>query len=328
MPVTLLLPGILLPSDVVRALAEPLRSLMLPTLLARARPVADAEYPAPAHLGWLADHVFGQAPPAGTAPYALAALSGTPPPPDAFLWHADPVHLELSRDHLVVLPLPAPPSEEEAAALIESADTVVRDAGATFERAGGRWFLRARRRWDLQAAPLPAVLGEPLYDAMPAGADAPTWNRLLNEIQMTWHAHPVNEAREARGDPTINSVWLHGGGAWAPLPSIRCGAIHADAPELRGAAAAAGIPSSASHSAPRDGALVVWPDAFAACLAHDRDGWITALRAVDARVAGLMRASDVDIVLAGRRRTRRYELRSGDRWKFWRSPRLEEALSE
>jgi hypothetical protein len=41
-----------------------------------------------------------------------------------------------------------------------------------------------------------------------------------------------------------------------------------------------------------------------------------------------MRAGDVDIVLAGRRRTRRYELRSSDRWKFWRSPRLEEALSE
>ncbi len=159
-----------------------------------------------------------QAPLAGTAPYALAALSGTPPPPDAFLWHADPVHLELSRDHLVVLPLPAPPSERGSGRPDRRAPTQSSATpGATFERAGGRWFLRARRRWDLQAAPLPAVLGEPLYDAMPAGADAPTWNRLLNEIQMTWHAHPVNEAREARGDATVNSVWLHGGGAWKPL---------------------------------------------------------------------------------------------------------------
>ncbi|MFQ6707899.1 putative sulfate exporter family transporter, partial [Bordetella pertussis] len=37
------------------------------------------------------------------------------------------------------------------------------------------------------------------------------WRRLLNEIQMVWYEHPVNEARAARGAAPINALWLYGG---------------------------------------------------------------------------------------------------------------------
>jgi len=37
------------------------------------------------------------------------------------------------------------------------------------------------------------------------------WRRILNEIQMVWHDHPVNEARIECGLPPINGVWLYGG---------------------------------------------------------------------------------------------------------------------
>jgi hypothetical protein len=328
MLVTLLLPGILLPSDAVQAFADPLHSMALPSLLARARPAGDAAYSEPAHLGWLAEHVFGHAPPAATAPYAFAALSGTTPSADECLWHADPVHLEVSRDHLVVMPPSTPMDDEDVNALFDSVQALAADAGAGFVRAGDRWFLRARRRWDLRPAPLAAVLGEPLYEAMPEGGDAPVWNRLLNSIQMTWHAHAVNQAREARGEATINSIWLHGGGTWAPLPPLAYSAIHGESPELRGAATAAGVPSSPLADDPRDGALMVWPDARDARPAHGRANWIAALAQVDARIAALARLSDLDVVLTGQRRARRFRMRSADRWKFWRSPRLEEILSE
>ncbi len=44
------------------------------------------------------------------------------------------------------------------------------------------------------------------------------WRRILNEIQMVWHNHPVNEARLERGLPAINGVWLYGGApGWQPL---------------------------------------------------------------------------------------------------------------
>ena len=36
--------------------------------------------------------------------------------------------------------------------------------------------------------------------------------RLMTELQMLLHEHPVNEARAARGVPTVNAVWLWGGG--------------------------------------------------------------------------------------------------------------------
>jgi len=40
---------------------------------------------------------------------------------------------------------------------------------------------------------------------------------VCNEIQMVLHHHAVNEAREASGNPPVNSVWLWGGGR---LPKI------------------------------------------------------------------------------------------------------------
>ena len=36
--------------------------------------------------------------------------------------------------------------------------------------------------------------------------------RLQSEAQLVFHAHPVNEAREARGEPVVNSFWLSGCG--------------------------------------------------------------------------------------------------------------------
>src|SRR5512144_472781 len=124
MHVTLLLPGTLVPREMTGALEEPLRGGALSSLLARAELVGDAEYPEPAHLGWLAEHVFHQAAPAPTAPYAYAALAGQAPASDETLWHADPIHLELARDHLVLMPLPTPPSKEETVTLLSAANAL------------------------------------------------------------------------------------------------------------------------------------------------------------------------------------------------------------
>lgn len=38
------------------------------------------------------------------------------------------------------------------------------------------------------------------------------WHPLLTELQMALHESPANTAREQRGDPAINSVWLWGAG--------------------------------------------------------------------------------------------------------------------
>src|SRR5690606_33262738 len=38
------------------------------------------------------------------------------------------------------------------------------------------------------------------------------WRRVLNEVQITLHEHPVNLARTARGLPAVNSLWPWGEG--------------------------------------------------------------------------------------------------------------------
>ena len=328
MLVTLLLPGALLPRDVARALAEPLAASALAPLLARAQVAGDSEADAPPHLAWLAEHLFRQDAPLATAPYAFAALAGHAPAPDQVLWHADPVHLELARDHVALAPLSAPPPDDDAAALIAAANALAADAGAEFVRAAGRWFLRTARPWELDTQSLAAAFGQPLHTARPAGRDGAVWNRLLTEIQMTWHAHPVNEAREARGEAMVNSVWLHGGGRWAPLQRPAFATVLADEPEWRGAAQAAGIEASAASATPRDRALLVWSGLLVPRLRQDWTGWVAALRAIETRLAPLARAGTLDIVLTGEAIVRRLRSRPTDRLKFWRAASAEEALAE
>ena len=61
--------------------------------------------------------------------------------------------------------------------------------------------------------------------AVPAGAApdpaqlafARRLRRLQSECQMLLYPHPLNEAREARGAPTLNSIWLSGCGRAQPL---------------------------------------------------------------------------------------------------------------
>lgn len=326
MPVTLLLPGALLPREVVRAMREPIAQSALSAMLARAALVGDTDTDGPAHLAWLGERLFGDAAAVATAPYAYAALTGTPSA--AFLWHADPVHLELARDHLVVTPLAVPPTDDESRALLDSANELAAASDARFLRVEDRWFLQTERRWELQPAPLSAALGRPLPTALPSGADATRWSRLLTEIQMQWHTLGVNAARETRGEAMVNSVWLHGGGVWAPLPAGEFTAVLSDAPEWRGAAQAAALPSGPGDTEARDGALVVWSDLLAPRLLQDWNAWLAALRIVDRRVAGLARGSAVDLVLGGERVIRRLRVRPHDRLKFWRTRPLDHALSE
>ncbi len=76
-------------------------------------------------------------------------------------------------------------------------------------------------RWYVQLArgrPMPdfvdpeSALGA-LEMHMPTGRTrAAEWMRVLNEVQMALHDHPVNRARAKRGEVPVNSIWLWGAG--------------------------------------------------------------------------------------------------------------------
>ena len=75
-----------------------------------------------------------------------------------------------------------------------------------------RWYLRLPADPGLRTHPLSQVIGRNLNALMPYGVTARHWNGLLTEIQMLFHHHSVNRAREERHQPLINSVWFWGGG--------------------------------------------------------------------------------------------------------------------
>jgi hypothetical protein len=57
------------------------------------------------------------------------------------------------------------------------------------------------------------VHGQHADQFLPAGPGAARWHARMNEIQMLLNQSPINQAREARGEAAVNSVWFWGAGA-------------------------------------------------------------------------------------------------------------------
>lgn len=93
-----------------------------------------------------------------------------------------------------------------------------------------RWYLLADApdALDVTAA-APALLGgQSLREHKPTGRDAGLVQRLLTEVQMLWYDHPANAARQVRGLPAVNGVWLAAAGGLpeitrVPLPPLISG---------------------------------------------------------------------------------------------------------
>ena len=205
--------------------------------------------------------------------------------PAGELWvRADPVHLQLMREHVVLVPGEILSlSAQEAAALCEALNAHFGNRLAIEALEPGRWCARLERALELpDESPLERA-GRPV--APGGAADA-----LLNEAQMVLHEHPVNEAREARGEPPINSLWLWGAG---PAPNVgqpHWQSVSAAEPIALGLARAAGVRARALPAAadewldrsPEEGRHLVVLDALRAPLAlTDADSHAARLEALE-----------------------------------------------
>jgi len=327
MQLTVMVPGALVPAEFAVELAAALAAPALARLLARAERTGDATTPPKlASADWFAREFFGTEPPAPTAPYARAALTGAVD--ERQVWHADPIHVAVGRESLVIRDLGAEaPDADEADALIASANELCSEAGCELRRSGRAWFLSCARAWSMRPRPLAAMIGAALPLPAADEPDALHWNRLHNAIQMNWHPHPVNQARESSGRLAVNGLWLHGGGRWTPLARLRWPHVHSRDAALRGAADAAGAAVAAADDMPRADALLVWDDALPARARGDWPGWLDAMQAIDRRLAALP-AARVELVLAGEQRLRQWRARPSDRFRLWRHLGLAPALAE
>ena len=127
---------------------------------------------------------------------------------------ADPVHLRLNRDQLLLEAGAVDDLDEaQAQALLAELNAHFAADELLFQAITPcQWLLRVPRSLDLATTPPQAAAGRPAALTQPAGADAAWARRLANEAQMLLHQAPANQAREAARQAPVNSLWLWGGG--------------------------------------------------------------------------------------------------------------------
>jgi hypothetical protein len=134
--------------------------------------------------------------------------------------HLEFVHFATGLDDLRLV-VPPPPTPDEAAQLLNSLQPSLSLAGFELLTSPatqtGHWYLHCERVLDVITYSPRAGFATRLYDIMPQGADGADLRRLLTEVQMILHEHPVNQQRARQGVPGLNALWIWGA---APLDLI------------------------------------------------------------------------------------------------------------
>lgn len=155
------------------------------------------------------------------------------------LWQLTPCHLHLGIDHAMLIdPSSTPLTLDEARALAFTAQEAFSARGLELRVLDSmRWFVQGPV-WPLITWPWTMASGRHIAPYLPHGSAARDWRRLLTEVQMLWHEHPVNEARALAGQRSINALWLNG--FLGSTPPASTGRVLSDEPTLRDAAQACG----------------------------------------------------------------------------------------
>lgn len=170
--------------------------------------------------GWLAARLrrpdLDSLPLAATVALAAAGAGSTDAARGAAgAWLATPLHLvagldtlHLPRDGILSL------TRAERAELAADFITVLGGDGLSLHAVeGDALLLRGLRVPQVTTVEPARCLGVDLVHAQPTGPGAPALRRLMAEIEMWLHDHPVNRRREREGRAAVRSLWLWGGEA-------------------------------------------------------------------------------------------------------------------
>lgn len=318
---TLLLPFALPPAEHAKDLLAAVDAPALARLLARAQPGRrlnlepfSAALPHEALLAGTMESKTDNSPPVAHGLMQCLGLA-----PTVGHWFVlQPVHFHVARDHLVLTdPRQLRLEESEARTLFDALKPLFDELGHELRFGNTRyWFLRADGWTGLRTCTPGAAAGHNVDIWLPRGAGERDWRRLHNEVQMLWHMHPLNEAREAGGQRRVNALWLWGGagaGTTAPL---------AYAQRLIGVA-----PPSQEAQGPD--VLQVDDTLVADALSGDWGNWLTGIQAIETRhVAPLLDAlrsgasKRVTLLLTDAQRVREWHISRAGMRKFWRRPSL------
>lgn len=166
---------------------------------------------------------------------------------------ADPVHLRASMGGLTLLDSTALHVDAgEAEALTADINAQMDDPGFRLQAlAPMRWYLGCDEAPQLVTRAPWEVSGSPIGEHLPRGDDAGRWRARINDVQMILHTSAVNRAREGRGEPAINSLWLWGGGGTPRVPAASWQGVWSDNALVAGLALLA---QARADTLPRDAA--------------------------------------------------------------------------
>jgi hypothetical protein len=146
---------------------------------------------------------------------AVSALGSRLAHPGEYWMHLEPVHFAAGLDRLAYLPLEGETRilETERTSLAGVLDEHLQSLGMELHTlADGTWCARRAEAFAVATSNPEAAASNELQLALPRGPDAGALRRLMTELQMLLHDHPVNESRARRGLPAINAVWVWGQG--------------------------------------------------------------------------------------------------------------------
>lgn len=323
-------PDLFLPQEIASKVCAGMQLPALEKILSR----ANAWPLQPTTLeSWLCD-TFGVAGEA-VAPVTLRA-DGVEP--GAHYWlRADPVNLRLMHDQLILQPA-LPVSEDEAAQMCRALNEHFAADGLHFVAPHPqRWYLRLDSDPQVSTFPVSQVAGRNIRDYLPQGGEALRWHGVLNEIQMLLFAHPLNEAREQRGEWEINGLWLWGGGVAGEALQRPANRMCTDSALAAAFAATAGIryaslPGEECITRCVEGGqgtvLAVWDGLRAALQYDDFGGWRESLQRLEQTLlspmlqalgSGLVEKFTLDVLQE--QTSARFVLTRRDSRKFWRRVR-------
>jgi hypothetical protein len=288
-------------------LASRARHASLELLAARGRRIKATPQPTES---WL-QQAFGLSGRLNAGPISVLGAGGTPG--DATWTRADPVYMQILRERVLLVPAATfHVPREEADALCDALNRHF--AGALEFRAldPHRWCARLLQG-DMDFG------DEPPLEMAGREATSRPGDVMLTEVQMLLHSQPVNEAREARGEPPLNSVWLWGAGRLPQTASSRFQSVTSADPfplglaRLAGASARA-LPAAAAvwlAQAQEDARHLVILDTAAGAETLERDWFAPLAAALRAGRVGMLSLHVPDAGFS-------VETVRGDLRRFWR----------
>jgi len=211
------------------------------------------------------------------APVLLLGQTSQVVNPSEVIACLQPVHLHATRDHLILMGQnQIDLTQTESAELLKAALPFIEEdfQNALLLQGQHYWFVQAGPFASLESYSIDQAHGRNIDWWMPRDTNeegiAKRWRKLQNEIQMLWHIDPVNEEREQRVMPSINSLWISGIGklsdVQAPQAVQQSQQLYGPHPLLAGLAKLLNIPHSNAFKIPAAGSFAwlenpqsVWP---------------------------------------------------------------------